>query len=266
MSVTQPRRRHFLRVIAAAAATMPLLTFQAHAHHRPGHPRPRPRPRPRHHCLLIGNAVLTDRGPVAVERLRIGDLVLTETGAFKPVRGIGRSAFVREPEERWEESVAPVRIAQSAISPGVPARDLYLSPEHALFLDGFLIPVKYLINGLTITQDVTARDVVDYFHIEFDQHEVFFAEGAAVESLRVIDVGQVAGEFAQYDREGSGGGSMAPYAPVLGYNGGRQEAVALARLAVYPWIDVRDHIQIVCDRLAERARLMQSTGVTALAA
>lgn len=192
--------------------------------------------------------------------------MVTGTGAFTPVRGIGRSAFAREPEKRWDESVAPVRVAQSAISPGVPARDLYLSPEHALFLDGFLIPVKYLINGLTITQDVTARDVVEYFHIEFDAHEVFYAEGAAVESLRVIDAGQVASEFAQYQREGSGGGSMAPYAPVLGYNGGRQETVALARLAVYPWVDVRDRIQIVSDRLAERARLMQATAVTALAA
>jgi hypothetical protein len=245
--------------MAAATAAVPLLTYQAHAHHRPGHPRPR-------HCLLIGTAVLTDRGLVAVEQLRIGDRVLTETGAFRPVRGIGRSAFAREPEERWDESIAPVRIAQSAIGPGIPARDLYLSPEHAVFLDGFLIPVKYLINGVTITQDVTARDVVEYFHIEFDAHEVFYAEGAAVESLRVIDVGQLVGEFAQYQREGSGGGSMAPYAPVLGYNGGRQEVLALARLAVYPWIDVRDHIQIVADRLAARAKLMQETGVTALAA
>ena len=52
---------------------------------------------------------------------------------------------------------------------------------------------------------------------------------------------------------------MAPYAPLLGYFGGRQDVVALARLAVYRWVDVRDRIQIVYDRLAKRAQAMQVT-------
>jgi hypothetical protein len=185
-----------------------------------------------------------------VEHLRSGDLVLTAAGAFKPITWIGHSLDTKESGAQWDENIAPVRLAPSAISPGVPARDLYLSPEHALFLDGFLIPVKYLVNGLTITQDLSARERVEYFHLAFEQHEVFYAEGTAVESLRTASTGEV----------------LTPYAPCLGYHGGRQEAVALARVAVYPWIDVRDHIQIVYDRLVERAKLMQVAAASTLAA
>jgi Hint domain len=189
---------------------------------------------------------------VAVEHLCVGDLVMTEAGISCPIKGIGHIALQKEPGAPWSEGAAPVRIAQSAISPGVPACDLYLSPEHSMFIDGCLIPVKHLVNGLTITQDVSALDVVEYFHIAFERHQVFYAEGAAVESLLVADAAKVAANFDRY--EGTAVGPMVPYAPLLSYRGGRQEAVALARLVVYPWIDVRDRVQIVFDRLVVRAR------------
>lgn len=252
-------RRHFFRVVAAAAAMIPLAVAN------PAHAR-RHRPPRRPKCLLPGTAVLTDRGPVGVECLHIGDRVLTESGAFKPIKGIGRRVFTKRSSDRWDENVAPVRIARSAISTGVPARDLYVSPEHALFIDGYLIAAQCLINGVSITQDVSARDALEYIHLEFERHEVFYAEGAAIESLQVIDAHQAAGGFAQYERDGSLAGAMAPYAPRLGYFGGRQEAIALARLAVYPWIDVRDRIQVVHDRLAVRANLLHAVSAkTALA-
>jgi hypothetical protein len=234
---------------------IPLVAMQARAATpgTPGRPGAGSRARPGRgdaNCLLSGTAVLTDRGPIAIEHLQSGDLVLTAAGALKPIARIDSSLTTREAGAQWDENIAPVRIAQSAISPGVPARELYLSPEHALFIDGFLIPVKCLVNGLTITQDLSARERVDYFHLAFERHEVFYAEGTAVESLRVGSTGEV----------------LTPYAPQLGYHGGRQEAVALARIAVYPWIDVRDRIQIIYDRLVERAKLMQAGAVSALAA
>jgi hypothetical protein len=147
---------------------------------------------------------------------------------------------------------------------------LYLSPDHALFIDGYLIPVRYLVNGLTIAQDVSALDVVEYIHLEFEWHEVFYAEGTAVESLLVSDAGRIADGFTEYERNDSGGcvsGAMRSYAPLLGYFGRRREAIAVARLAVYPWIDVRDRIQILHDRLVARAKMMQASATnTALAA
>jgi hypothetical protein len=204
-----------------------------------------------------------------IERLRVGDLVVTEAGALEPIKGVGRNVLTKQTGTSWDESEAPVRVAQSAISAGVPARDLCLSPDHALFIDGYLIPVKYLVNGVTITQDVSALDLVEYIHLEFERHEIFYAEGTAIESLLVNDAHQITGDFAEYDRDESCciAGAMTPYAPLLGYFGGRQEAVALARFAVYPWIDVRDRIQVFHDRLAARAKVMQASATnTALAA
>jgi hypothetical protein len=58
---------------------------------------------------------------------------------------------------------------------------LYVSPLHAMFLDGVLIPAACLTNGTTIVQ-VQSVTEVEYFHLELDSHDVIIAEGAASES------------------------------------------------------------------------------------
>jgi hypothetical protein len=131
-------------------------------------------------CYCRGTRVLTPAGEVAVEELAIGDWVVTLSGGFRPIRWIGRRAytgrFIAENRE-----VLPIRIIAGALSEGVPARDLALSPEHSLCIDGVLVQSKHLVNGMTIVQ---AKDVeeVEYFHIELDNHDVLFAEGAAAET------------------------------------------------------------------------------------
>jgi len=77
-------------------------------------------------------------------------------------------------------------VRAGAVAEGVPTRDLWLSPGHALFIDGTLIAVEHLINGLTVTQSQDV-DFVEYFHIELDTHDVLFAEGAAAESYVECD-------------------------------------------------------------------------------
>jgi hypothetical protein len=225
----------------------------------------RPRPKgPR--CLLRGTAILTDGGPVAIELLTVGQRVLTESGAFKPIKGIGSNVFRKEPHRSWGRN-APVRIARGAISANVPERDLYLSRGHSLFIDGCLVPVKDLVNGISIVQVAPPEcDTIEYFHVEFEQHEVIYAEGAAVESL-LREGREAIDDFASYERADSAVAAMAPYAPMLGHNGARRKAAALLRLAVSPLVDIRDRNQIVHDRLAARARLLPSDErETALAA
>jgi hypothetical protein len=65
---------------------------------------------------------------------------------------------------------------------GLPRRDLEISPLHAIYIDGILIPAAALINGASITQIHAARQV-DYFHLELDSHDILFAEGAPSESF-----------------------------------------------------------------------------------
>jgi len=130
-------------------------------------------------CFEAGTLILTQTGDVAVEDLRIGGRVVTADGCDGPIVWIGQRAVNcrahPKPETEW-----PVRVARGASGQNVPARDLYLSPDHAVFVNNVLVPVKLLINGASIAQ--SKRDHVTYYHVELPHHAVILAEGLPVES------------------------------------------------------------------------------------
>jgi hypothetical protein len=121
---------------------------------------------------------------VAVEALAVGDAVVTQAGAGEPIRWIGHRT-VDCLRHAQPEAVLPVRIAPDAFGPGLPARSLFLSPDHAILAEGVLIPVKHLINGTCIRQVAAGR--VTYFHIELAEHAIILAEGLPAESY--LDTG-----------------------------------------------------------------------------
>ena len=135
-------------------------------------------------CFLAGTRILAADGPVAVERLRVGQMVATHGGGVRPIKWIGRRRIDcrRHPEPA---SVHPVRIMAGAFGEGVPGRDVLLSPDHAVFADGVLVPVRYLVNGATIRRE--GRSAVTYYHVELDRHDVVLAEGLPCESY--LDTG-----------------------------------------------------------------------------
>ena len=110
-------------------------------------------------------------------------------GGSAPVRWLGHrtlhcGAYAR-PELVW-----PVRVRAGAFGPGLPRRDLLLSPDHAVFVsvDGYgdaLVPVRHLVDGVGIRQEEVA--LVAYWHVELDAHEVILAEGMPAESY--LDTG-----------------------------------------------------------------------------
>lgn len=136
-------------------------------------------------CFGQGTLIETDQGQVPVEDLKIGDRVVTLAGATRAVRWIGYRSFdlTRHPAP---ERVQPIRIAANAFADGVPSRSLRLSPDHAVLLDGLLIPAKLLRNDTTIVRE-TACQSVTYYHIELDTHDVLLAEGLPAESY--LDTG-----------------------------------------------------------------------------
>jgi hypothetical protein len=144
-------------------------------------------------CFATDTAIRTVRGDVLVQDLRVGDSVVCVGGGVRPVVWIGRRTVdvARHPSP---ESVAPVRVRRGAFADGLPRRDLLLSPDHAVYADGVLIPVKHLINGSSIAQ--IAVDEVAYFHVELDRHDVLLAEDLPVESF--LDTGNRAA-FANHD-------------------------------------------------------------------
>jgi hypothetical protein len=74
-----------------------------------------------------------------------------------------------------------VRVLRGAFGANMPVRDLLLSPDHAIFAEGVLVPVKYLVNGGTVRVEETAK-AVEYFHVELDRHEVLLSDGLPTES------------------------------------------------------------------------------------
>jgi hypothetical protein len=136
-------------------------------------------------CFGKGTLIATLRGGVPVERLAVGDRVeVLRSSHSEPVVWLGYRTVdcARHPEPR---KVWPVRITAGAFGPGRPARNLWLSPDHAVFVNDVLIPVKYLINGASIAQ--VPRKTMTYYHVELLRHSVLLAEGLPTESY--LDTG-----------------------------------------------------------------------------
>ena len=234
-------------VAAAAALAAVLATKKAHAFALP--PRDRPRKDPQ--CFLSGTHILTPQGQFEVERLAIGDLVITSDGAAKPIKWIGRRRIERVSGDQWDGEVLPVRIMRSALTDQVPNTDLYLSPAHALYVDGVLVPVRNLINGHSIAQcDASEFDTIDYFHIELEAHDVIFAEGAPAETL--LTRSEQAFDYRSDDASAYEE-RAAPklFAPRVAAHG--DVVRSRLRSALSPWIDRRQPVDHIWERLAERA-------------
>jgi hypothetical protein len=137
-------------------------------------------------CFAEGTRILTTRGEMPVEDLAIGDLVITPDGEEQPIVWIGVRRVENMKSFHRPEAVRPIIIEAGALADNVPARDLALSPDHALYFDGLLIPAKELVNWNNIYQDQRRNDIT-YYHLELPQHGVIFAESAAAESY--LDTG-----------------------------------------------------------------------------
>ena len=116
--------------------------------------------------------------------MRTGDHVRLSGGGLAPVIWAGRRRIDarRHPNPA---AVWPVHVPAGAFGANVPRRDLFLSPDHAIFADDVLIPAKCLIGSGGISQ--VAADQIVYHHIELAEHDVILAEGLGCESF--LDTG-----------------------------------------------------------------------------
>ena len=105
---------------------------------------------------------------------------MTATGVARPIRWIGRRSY----SGRFARGkhVLPICIKAGALDEDRPRRDLWISPNHAMFLHGALIEAQDLVNGVSIVQPASVERV-DYFHIELETHDIIVAEGALSESF-----------------------------------------------------------------------------------
>jgi hypothetical protein len=134
-------------------------------------------------CFVVGTLVDTARGPMPVERLVPGDLVLTRDHGYQPVRWAGscHTAVTRDN--------APIEVAANAL--GEHGR-LLISPQHRLLIreervsmlfdaNEVLVAAKHLVNGDTVCRCMQNPDVT-YVHLLFDRHEILHTNGIWSES------------------------------------------------------------------------------------
>jgi hypothetical protein len=132
-------------------------------------------------CYCPGSLILTDRGEVAVESLVIGDRLVTGSGEARALKWIGRRSYAGR-FVAANRRLLPVCVKAGAMGAGLPRRDLWVSPLHAMVVEGCLVPAGALVNGVSVVQAAEVEEV-RYIHLELEEHSVIYAEGAASESF-----------------------------------------------------------------------------------
>ena len=132
-------------------------------------------------CFMAGTLIRTPDGEVPVETLQRGALVTTADGRTVPVTWLGRQTV----STRFGDPlrVLPIRIKAGALADNVPVRDLLLSPDHAILVEGALIQAGALINGTSIVREKAVPEVFTYFHVEADGHALILAENTPAETF-----------------------------------------------------------------------------------
>ncbi len=131
-------------------------------------------------CFLKGTIVSLKTSELPVEALSTGHDIAGQN-QFTRIKWIGYQR--RTPEFAQFDDYLPVKICAGALEENVPVRDLYLSPDHAVLVDGHLIHAQALVNGRTIIKMTEWEGDIEYYHIETENHEIIFAEGVPCETF-----------------------------------------------------------------------------------
>jgi len=149
-------------------------------------------------CFASGTSIATPDGERLVEDLRIGDAILSAERKAITVKWVRRQTVwtLFGPPER----LLPVRVRAGALGDGLPERDLVLTADHALLIDGLLINAGALVNGGSIDYVPLSELGESYtvFHIETENHDVILAEGTPAETYIDYVGRQAFDNYAEY--------------------------------------------------------------------
>ena len=140
-------------------------------------------------CYAKGTLILTKRGFVPIEHIKAGNMVVTKGKIFKN-KFINKNAKLEISPVIWiskfkvnnlNSESRPIIIKKNALAINFPFKDLYVSPNHALLINGKMCIAKNIVNGITIYQD-NECDNVEYYHLECKKHSAIIANGILSES------------------------------------------------------------------------------------
>ncbi|WP_170314047.1 Hint domain-containing protein, partial [Commensalibacter intestini] len=137
-------------------------------------------------CFLSGTLIKMAKGVCAVEDLQVGDMVLTydpqsKAKVKKKITWVGKQTAHVNAKLPDDQAGYPVRILKDAFKKNVPNKDLLITSEHCLFIDGHFVPARMLVNGRSIFYDYSITSY-DYYHVETEDHSVIWADGMLTES------------------------------------------------------------------------------------
>ncbi|MEM8554112.1 MAG: Hint domain-containing protein [Pseudomonadota bacterium] len=134
-------------------------------------------------CFASGTGIATPTGTAPVEQLSIGDLVMTGGGRAIPVKWIGHQTVDHSGTDEGRATL--IRFSRGAIAPEVPCRDLTVTCDHGIIIDGVICHAGALVNGTTIRRltldELPRRSVV--YHVETQRHDIILADGVQSETF-----------------------------------------------------------------------------------
>jgi Hint domain len=193
-------------------------------------------------CFVSGSRIRAARGEISVDEIVAGDeLVVLRDGheSVEPVKWVGQ-INVDLARHAYPEEAAPVRIKAGAIADNQPVRDLLVSPEHSLIIDGLCVPAKLLVNGGSIVNERGHRPFT-YHHVELEKHGIIQAENLPTESY--LDTGN----RSQFDNAGVARQLHPRFS--VDTDSSRWQTDACA-----PMVQVPDQVEPIWSRLAQRSQ------------
>jgi len=140
-------------------------------------------------CYFKGTQILTDDGYVAIETLKPGDKVQTFADIdpdFKvTTRNLTLQSVVSIDTFTVEDPTLVnglICLSAGCLGDDLPLTNLYVSPDHGILVNGYIVPARTLVNDDTIYHERTVQKL-DYYHIELESHVCIKANGALSESL-----------------------------------------------------------------------------------
>ena len=143
-------------------------------------------------CFTPGTQLMTPNGLARIEDLVEGDMVLTRDNGLQPIRWVGTRTLTIA-DLVIHTRFRPVRLPAGCLGANAPNRDMLVSPQHRMLLEGsatemlfgeseVLVAATHLQGQNGIEQVLT--NGVTYIHIMFDQHEIVNADGCWTESFQ----------------------------------------------------------------------------------
>ena len=143
-------------------------------------------------CFTPGTRIATANGLKRVEELCVADVVWTLDKGPQPLIWVGQTIY-GEQDLAQNPAARPILIRRDAFGPGLPCRDMRVSPQHRILISGaraellfgepeVLAAADHLIDGERVLVDRWSRQVV-YLHVQCASHEILLSDGLPSESF-----------------------------------------------------------------------------------